>query len=225
MHLWDRAFFIGSVLAAFSQGLMLGMFVEGFTVTGREFTGSSFDWLGWFPLISGVALIFGYGLLGAAWLVLKTEGALQVWARRVGKRMLLLVLAFIAIVTLYMLRHNSEVIGKWFATPRVFFLWPVPLGTALAAAWAWRSFDHGDDLQPFISTVVMFFVSFLGLAISMWPNIVPPSIDLWSAAASRASQQFLLVGTAFLLPMILSYTAWSYWVFRGKVRADHGYGH
>jgi cytochrome d ubiquinol oxidase subunit II len=224
-RMWDTAFFAGSVLAGFSQGVMLGMFVEGFAVTGRNFSGSSFDWFAPFPLISGAALVFGYGLLGAGWLVLKTEDGLQDWARRMGQRMLTVVLAFIVIVSLYMLFHQPQVIGRWISFPNILILWPVPLGTALAALWAWRSFAGTPEVQPFIATVVMFAISFLGLAISLWPMIVPPSVDLWTAAASPSTQAFLLVGTAMLLPIILAYTTWSYWVFRGKVRADMGYGH
>ena len=222
---WDHGFFAGSVLAAFSQGVMLGMFVEGFTVTGRVFSGSSFDWVAPFPLLSGVALVFGYGLLGAGWLVLKTEGGLQDWARGMGRRMLGVVLAFIVIVSLYMLFHQPQVIGRWVSFPNILFLWPVPLGAALAALGAWRGFGGTHEMQPFLATVAMFAISFLGLAISLWPKIVPPSVDLWTAAASPNSQAFLLVGTAVLLPVVLAYTAWSYWVFRGKVRADSGYGH
>ena len=223
--IWDRGFFAGSVLAAFSQGVMLGMFVEGFTVTGRVFSGSSFDWVAPFPLLSGVALVFGYALLGAGWLVLKTEGGLQDWARAMGRRMLGLVLAFIVIVSLYMLFHQPRVIGRWISFPNILLLWPVPLGTALAAAGAWRGFGGTHEIQPFLATVAMFGMSFLGLAISLWPMIVPATVDLWTASASPNSQAFLLVGTAVLLPVVLAYTAWSYWVFRGKVRADSGYGH
>lgn len=222
---WDGAFFAGSVLAAFAQGTMLGMFVEGFTVTGRTFSGTSFDWLAPFPLISGAALVFGYGLLGAGWLVLKTEGALQIWARRMGRSMLMVVAAFIVVVSLYMLVRQPRVIERWIGFPQILFLWPVPLGTSLAGFWAWRSFNGTAEAQPFIATVAMFGMSFLGLAISLWPMIVPASIDLWTAAASPGSQAFLLVGTGILLPVILAYTGWSYWVFRGKVRADAGYGH
>lgn len=222
---WDMAFFAGSVLAAFSQGVMLGMFVEGFTVVGRHFVGSSFDWVAPFPLISGVALVFGYGVLGAGWLVLKTEGELQEWSRRMGRRMLALVAVFIAVISIYMMFRQPQVVGRWLAFPNFLILWPVPLGTALAGLWAWRSFAGTQEVQPFLATVLMFTMSFVGLAISLWPMIVPAHVDLWTAAASPESQAFLLVGTALLLPIILAYTAWSYWVFRGKVRADSGYGH
>ena len=223
--LWDLAFFAGSVLAAFAQGTMLGMFVEGFTVTGRTFAGTSFDWFSPFPLLSGVALIFGYALLGAGWLIMKTEGELQSWARRMGRLALAVVSIFIVVVTLVMLVHQPQVFDRWLRFPNVLFLWPVPLGSVLAALWAWRSLSGTGDAQPFLATVVLFGVSFLGLAIGLWPMIVPTSIDLWSAAAPPSSQAFLLVGTAILLPVVLAYSGWSYWVFRGKVRADSGYGH
>jgi cytochrome d ubiquinol oxidase subunit II len=222
--LWDGAFFWGSTLAAFSQGIMLGMFVDGFAVEGRNFAGGSFDWDHAFPLVSGLALVFGYGLLGAAWLVLKTEGSLQTWARRQGRTMLLAVLAFIGLVTFIMLFAHPLVVDRWLSWPNIALLWPVPLATAVAALWLWRAFDGIREADPFIATVVLFGVSFLGLAISFWPMIVPYKIDLWSAAASPKSQSFLLIGTLVLLPVVLIYTGWSYWVFRGKVRAHIGYG-
>lgn len=223
--IWDLAFCAGSALAAFSQGIMLGMFVEGFNVTGRTFTGTSFDWLAPFPLLSGAALIFGYALLGAGWLVMKIEGELQSWARRMGRLTLCVVLMFIVAVSLAMLLKQPQVFGRWLRLPNVLFLWPVPVTTAAAAFWAWRSLGGSGDAQPFLATVTMFGASFVGLAISLWPMIVPTSVDLWTAAASPSSQAFLLVGTAILLPVIMAYSGWSYWVFRGKVRADSGYGH
>jgi cytochrome d ubiquinol oxidase subunit II len=221
---WNAGFHWGSVLAAFSQGIMLGAFVEGFSVSGRAFSGSSLDWLHPFPLVSGVALVFGYGLLGAGWLVLKTEGELQSWARQQGRRMFLGVLAFIVIVTVLMLVGHRQVVTRWLTWPNIAILWPVPAGTVMCAYWVWRAFEHGDDAQPFIATILLFGISYLGLAISFWPMIVPYEISLWDAAASPKSQAFLLVGTLLLLPIILGYSAWSYWVFRGKVRADIGYG-
>ncbi len=221
---WDAAFHGGSVLAAFSQGVMLGSFVEGFRVSGRVFAGTSFDWVQPFPLVAGVALVFGYGLLGAGWLVLKAQGELRDWARRQGRRMLYAVVAFIVLVTILMLLWHPEVSQRWLSWPNIAFLWPVPAATALFALWAWRAFEHGGDAQPFIATLLMFAASYLGLTISFWPMIVPYQISLWDAAASPNSQAFLLVGTLLLLPIILTYSGWSYWVFRGKVRADIGYG-
>ncbi len=222
--LWNAGFHWGSVLAAFSQGVMLGNFVEGFAVQGRSFAGGSFDCVRPFALVSGVALVFGYGLLGAGWLVLKTEGELQSWARRQGRLMFVAVLAFIAVVTALMLVWHEHVVARWLTWPNMALLWPVPAASALSAYWLWRALGRGGDAQPFIATVLLFATSYLGLAISIWPMIVPYQITLWDAAASPKSQAFLLVGTLLLLPIILMYSAWSYWVFRGKVRADIGYG-
>lgn len=222
--LWNAGFHWGSVVAAFAQGVMLGSFIQGFEVTGRAFSGTSWDWVRPFPLVSGLALIFGYGLLGSGWLVLKTEGALQSWARRQGGRMVVGVVAFIAIVTGLMLLWNPQVVDRWLTWPNIAFLWPVPAATALSAFWVWRAFRKGRDAEPFIATLVLFLVSYLGLAISFWPMIVPYRITLWEAAASPSTQAFLLVGSLFLIPIILIYTAFSYWVFRGKVRGDVGYG-
>jgi len=221
---WDRAFHWGSILAAFSQGVMLGCFVLGFEVRGRAYAGGSFDWIRPFPLVSGVALVFGYGLLGAGWLILKTEGELQAWARRQGRRMFVAVAAFIAVITLLMLVWHPQVTARWLSWPGMLYLWPVPAATAACAWWVWRALSGPAEAQPFIATLLLFAVSYLGLAISLWPMIVPYEITLWDAAAAPKSQAFLLVGTLFLLPVILTYTGWSYWVFRGKVRADIGYG-
>jgi cytochrome d ubiquinol oxidase subunit II len=222
---WDYAFCWGSVLAAFAQGVMLGNFVIGFDVAGRAFAGGSFDWVKPFPLVAGVALIFGYGLLGAGWLILKTEGELQAWARRQGLRMFFAVVAFIVAVTVLMLIWHPEVVDRWLRWPNIAFLWPVPALSALSALWVWRALQGGSDAQPFIATLCLFLFSYIGLAISLWPMIVPFKVTIWEAAASPSTQAFLLVGTLLLLPIILTYTGWSYWVFRGKVRADIGYGH
>jgi cytochrome bd ubiquinol oxidase subunit II len=179
---WELAFCGGSILAAFAQGTMLGMFVNGFTVTGRAFTGTSFDWVAPFPLLSGAALVFGYALLGCGWLVLKTEGPLQAWARRAGRISLVFVLAFIVAVSLVMLLHQPQVFGRWLRFPNILLLWPVPAATAFSAFWTWRGFAGDGDARPFLGTVAMFGASFLGLAISLWPMIVPTSVDLWAAA-------------------------------------------
>ena len=220
---WDWAFFGGSLVAAFAQGIMLGMFVEGFTVTGREFTGSSFDWVAPFPLIAGVGLVFGYALLGAGWLVLKTEGELQARARRLGRFALLGVLAAIVIVSLWTPAIDPLIAHRWFSWPNLAFLAPVPIVAALLAWFIWRALSGRGEAGPFVGAVGLFLVSYIGIAISLWPMIVPHHYTLWQAASSESTQAFLLVGTLFLLPVILLYTGWSYWVFRGKVRADIGY--
>jgi cytochrome bd ubiquinol oxidase subunit II len=220
---WDRAFCGGSMVATFAQGLVLGAFIQGFKVEGRHFTGTSFDWVTPFVLMTGLALIFGYGLLGAGWLVLKTEGDLQNWARRAGRVCLIAVLVAILAVSIWTPMSNADIARRWFSWPNIGFLAPVPIITALFAAWEWYALTHRHELLPFLGAVGLFLMSFIGIAISLWPMIVPYHYTLWQAASSASTQAFLLIGTLFLLPVILMYTAWSYWVFRGKVRGDIGY--
>jgi cytochrome bd ubiquinol oxidase subunit II len=220
---WDHGFCYGSALGAFAQGVVLGAFIEGFEIDGRHFAGSSTDCFTPFTLLTGVALVFGYALLGAGWLILKTERPLQDWARRLGRFALAGVIAAIAAVSIWTPFLQPVIAARWFSWPNVAFLWPVPILTAIVAVWVWRSLNNRSEAQPFIGAVLLFVMSYLGIAISLWPMIVPYKYTLWDAASSEATQAFLLVGTLFLLPVILMYTGWSYWVFRGKVRADIGY--
>jgi cytochrome d ubiquinol oxidase subunit II len=220
---WDRAFSYGSMLGAFAQGVVLGAFIEGFEIDGRHFAGSSIDCFTPFTFLTGVALVFGYALLGAGWLILKTEGPLQDWARRLGRFAFLGVLAAIAVVSLWTPLLQPSIASRWFSWPNVALLSPVPIATAVIAYWEWRSLNDRSETAPFVGAILLFVMSYLGIAISMWPMIVPYKYTLWEAASSETTQAFLAVGTLFLLPVILMYTAWSYWVFRGKVRADIGY--
>lgn len=220
---WDRAFAGGSAVATFGQGVVLGAFIQGFRVEGRHFTGSSFDWMTPFALLTAVALMFGYALLGAGWLILKTEGELQDWARRAARVCLAAVLIAILVVSIWTPLSNADVARRWFSSPNIFFLSPVPIITALLAAGEWHALTHRHELTPFLGAIALFMTSFVGIAISLWPMIVPFRYSLWEAASSESTQAFLLIGTLSLLPIILTYSAWSYWVFRGKVRGDVGY--
>jgi cytochrome bd ubiquinol oxidase subunit II len=221
--LWDHGFCYGSAIATFAQGVVLGAFIQGFEVEGRQFAGSSLDCFTPFSLLTGVALLFGYSLLGAGWLILKTEGDLQEWARRLGRRALFGVLAAVAIVSVWTPLMDADIARRWFSWPNILFLSPVPIVTALLAWWEWRSLNNRSEATPFIVAIGLFIMSYIGIAISLWPMIVPHAFTLWEAASPPSTQAFLLVGTLFLLPIILMYTGWSYWVFRGKVRADIGY--
>jgi len=220
---WDGAFCGGSLVATFAQGIVLGAFIQGFKVEGRQFAGSSFDWLAPFPLATGVALMFGYGLLGACWLILKTEGELQDWARRAAGICLIAVLAAIAGVSIWTPLAHPNIAQRWFSWPNIAFLSPVPIITALIALGEWEALRRRHELTPFLGAIALFLMSFTGIAISLWPMIVPYHYTLWQAASSPNTQAFLLIGTLFLLPVILMYTAWSYWVFRGKARGIAGY--
>jgi len=220
---WDHGFSYGSIVATFAQGIVLGAFIQGFKVDGRHFVGSSFDCFTPFSLLTGVALVFGYSLLGAGWLIMKTEGVLQAWARRLGRFALVGVLAAIAIVSVWTPAADPAIAHRWFSWPNIVFLAPVPIITALIALLVWRSLNRQSEAGPFVGAVALFLMSYLGIAISLWPMIVPHRYTLWQAASSESTQAFLLVGTLVLLPVILLYTGWSYWVFRGKVRGDIGY--
>ncbi len=221
---WDHAFGYGSAVATFAQGVVLGAFIQGFDVEGRHFVGSSMDCITPFSLFTGVALLFGYGLLGAGWLILKTEGALQARARIQARICFLGTLVCVGLVSLWTPVMDPDIAARWFSWPNIAFLSPVPLLTAVFALLEWRAIANDKaELSPFLFAVCLFTLSYLGIAISLWPMIVPHHYSLWQAASSPDTQIFLGVGTLFLLPVILIYTGWSYWVFRGKARADIGY--
>jgi cytochrome d ubiquinol oxidase subunit II len=220
---WDHGFAIGSAVAAFAQGVILGAFVQGFNVDGRHFVGGSLDCFTPFSLVTGLALVAGYALLGAGWLVMKTEGELRRWARLRGRACLACTVVAIAVVSLWTPLANPSIAARWFSWPDIGFLSPVPILAALLAWHAWRRLGDGSEYAPFFGALGLFVISYIGIAISLWPMIVPGHFTLDEAAASPSTQAFLLIGTLFLLPTILVYTAWSYWVFRGKVKPDTGY--
>lgn len=220
---WDRAFSIGSLVAAFAQGVMLGAFIQGFAVEGRKFIGSSLDCITPFSLFTGVALVFGYALLGAGWLVLKTEGELQKRSRSQGRWCFIAVIIAISIVSLWTPYMNSDIARRWFSWPNIAYLSPIPIISTLIAIFEWRSLNNNSEIAAFMGAIGLFLLSFLGITISLFPMIVPYHLTLWQAASSPDTQAFLIIGTLFLLPIILMYSGWSYWVFRGKVRADIGY--
>jgi cytochrome d ubiquinol oxidase subunit II len=220
---WDHGFAYGSAIAAFAQGVTLGAFIQGFQVDGRHFAGGAFAFLTPFSLLTGGALIFGYGLLGAGWLILKTQEDIQARARRHGRSCLIGVLLGIAAVSAWTPLVNADIAARWLSWPNIALLAPVPIATALVAVGIWRALHSASQVGPFVGAVGLFVLSYLGIVISLWPMIVPYKYTLWDAASSQSTQSFLLVGTLFLLPIILLYSGWSYWVFRGKVRADIGY--
>lgn len=220
---WAGGFCVGSAIATFSQGAVLGAVIQGFKVDGRNFAGGSFDWFTPFSVLTGVALMLGYSLLGAGWLILKTEGDLQIWARRMGCICFMGVLAAIGIVSIWTPLTQPAIAQRWFSWPDIGYLVPVPIITLVIAATTWRSLHRGNHAGPFIGAMGLFLMSYIGIAISLWPFIVPRHYTFWQAASDPSTQAFLLIGTLVLLPVIIMYTAWAYWVFRGKVRAEIGY--
>ena len=185
--------------------------------------GTSFDFFTPFALLTGIALMFGYALLGSGWLVMKTEDELQAWSRRAGRICLIGVGIAVLAVSIWTPLVDPEIARRWFSWPNILWLSPVPIVTAAIAALCWHSLGGRSEALPFLSAIALFLMSFVGITISLWPMIVPRHYTLWQAASAPGTQAFLLIGTLFLLPVILMYTAWSYWVFRGKVRSDIGY--
>lgn len=220
---WDRAFAWGSIVAAFSQGVVLGGLLQGIPVTNGQFSGGALDWLSGFSIMCGLSLVAGYALLGATWLVMKTEGELQLWARARAEVALVLTLLAIGVVSLWTAVGFPRISNVWFSWPNILLLAPIPLLTLFAALKCWRGLLERKDAQPFFSAIAMFLLGFVGLVISNVPYLVPDSVTVWQAAAAPSSQLFMLVGTLLMLPVILGYTAFVYWTFRGKVREDAGY--
>jgi cytochrome d ubiquinol oxidase subunit II len=221
---WDIAFSGGSYIAVFSQGVALGAFISGFQVTDGVSSGGALSWLTPFNLFAGVGLAVAYALLGSTWLIMRTEGDLQQRMIRLARPITLALLAVIAIVSLWTPLAHPDVAARWFTLPNLVFFSPVPI-LVLATSWAILRFLRRKEpyATPFLLALLLLFLGYSGLAISLWPNIIPPAISLREAAAPPQSMGFTLVGALFTIPIILTYTAWSYYVFRGKVKAGEGY--
>jgi cytochrome d ubiquinol oxidase subunit II len=221
-RIWDYAFHYGSLVATFAQGVVLGAFVQGFRVEGRAFAGGALDWLTPFSLTTGVGLVMGYGLLGATWCVMKTTGELEMWARRRALAFLIGTIVLMSIVSMWVPFLGRAIEARWFTWPNILFLAPVPLLTAFTAFRIWRNIEGGAHRAPFFQAIALFLLGFLGLAVSLFPYVVPPRFTIWEAANTPASQMFALVGYLVVMPLTFLYTAYAYYVFRGKVAEDVG---
>jgi cytochrome d ubiquinol oxidase subunit II len=219
--LWDRAFFLGATVATFCQGVILGAFVQGVKVENGVYAGGPWDWLTPFSILVGLALLPGYALLGATWLVMKTEGLVQAHVRKMSLRLLVLVMAAMAVISLWMVIFDPGVRARWFALPNIFWLAPVPLLAAGAAFVLWRSLASGPDARPFQMAIALFSLGYLGLGVSLWPYVVRPSLTIWDAASPPVTQGFILAGVAITLPLVLGYTFYAYRVFRGKTGSGY----
>ncbi|QQN75793.1 cytochrome d ubiquinol oxidase subunit II [Croceicoccus sp. YJ47] len=214
---WDWAFCAGSLIAAFAQGMTLGALLQGIEVSGREYAGSWFDWFTPYTLLCGIGVVAGYAMLGACWLVWKTEGKCQDHAYRLARWGTILTLGLMAVISLYNLILRPEYRERWLDTPALFFTSQVPLLTLIIAGFLFRALFKRKEATPFWLGIALFLLGMAGLGVTMWPDIVPGSIDIWEAAAPERSQVFMLIGVAITMPLILIYTGWAYWVFRGKV--------
>ncbi|OYW61391.1 MAG: cytochrome d ubiquinol oxidase subunit II [Azorhizobium sp. 32-67-21] len=220
---WNLAFSGGSTLAAFCQGVVLGGLVQGIRVENGAFSGGSFDWATPFCFACGIGVVAGYALLGSTWLIMKTDGPVAVQARQTARLLLPVVIGFMVIVSLWTPLAFDRIAQRWFTLPNLFYLAPIPLVTALVAFQVWRGLKGSAEVWPFLGCIALFVLGFLGLGISTFPYLVPPHLTVWETAAAPASQIFMLFGVIFLLPVVLGYIAFVYWIFRGKVREGEGY--
>lgn len=219
---WDLAFFGGSLLAAFSQGVILGAVLQGVEVEGRAYAGGWWDWLSPFTALTGASLVVGYALLGATWLNMKTEGRVQERARRLAFWFAGGMLGAIAAVSAATPFLDAEYARRWFSWPGVLLSAQVPILVMIVATLLFLSLRTKRDQAPFLLALGLFALGGAGLGISIFPDLIPGKITIWDAAAPTSSLSFMLVGALILIPIILAYTAYAYWIFRGKVK-DDGY--
>lgn len=222
---WDKAFVFGSVLATFFQGVTAGAFIHGFDVNQRQFVGGYFDWLALFPLFCGIGLIIAYALLGSTWLIMKTEQDLQLKMKKIATYLVGIFLLFFIIITAITPILYAYIAIRWFSLPNISILAFICC-TALGLSWyIWLSCRKNMHYRPFICTLFLMLLGLLVFVVSIWPYVIPNSITIWQAAAPAKSQLFALIGTLIILPFVLGYTAWTYYVFRGKVNAGERYHH
>ena len=220
---WDKAFIGGSFLATFMQGISVGTLLNGIQVTGRVFTGDVMGWLAPFPLFCGVGLVLAYALLGSSWLIMKTQHELHDKMSQLTKPLTIALLVVIAIISVWTPLAHNAISERWFTRPNLYWFLPVPILVVCCGVGILRAVKRRADYAPFLLTLGLVFLGFTGLGISLWPNIIPPSISIWEAASPPQSQGFMLIGGLLIIPVILMYTFWSYYVFRGKISADEGY--
>ena len=219
---WDAAFTGGSLMATLTQGMILGALLQGIEVENRAYAGSWFDWLTPYTLLCGVGTVAGYALLGSTWLIWKLEGDAQARARKLAKIAAPATLALMGAVSLYNIGLNPEYADRWLTAPEIYYAAPVPVLTGLVALALLRTIARSNGSAPFWLGIALFFLGMAGLGVTIWPYAVPEALTIWDTAAPPRSQVFMLVGVALTMPLIIGYTAWAYWVFRGKV-GDEGY--
>ena len=218
---WSAAFAGGSTVASFAQGAVVGTYIQGFETRGAVYVGGPFDWLTPFTILTGLGLVAGYALLGTTWLIMKTDGDTQAWAYRLTPRLLAAVLGVFVIISIWTPLAQPFVRERWFGSLE--FIWILPALALLSAYFLWRGVRRRQEGVPFVATMGLFVFTYLGLLFSKWPYVVPPDYTFRDAASAPESQLFLLIGLLFVIPIVLAYTAWTYWVFRGKASADGGY--
>jgi cytochrome bd ubiquinol oxidase subunit II len=221
---WTLAFGVGSLLAAFAQGLVLGGYLSGIRVENGIFAGSTWDWLNPFSVLVAAGVVAGYSLLGATYLIIKTTADIQQASYRYAQRCAVLTLLAGIVVTLWTPVLYPYIRDKWFSLPQFYYLALLPAFASFAMLMLWRALRRRFEHAPFVWSLVIFITSFTGLAVSIFPNIVPPGISISAAAASPKTLIFMLVGIGMLIPIIIVYNGYQYLVFKGKVTGHYGDG-
>ncbi|MBX7541128.1 cytochrome d ubiquinol oxidase subunit II [Qipengyuania sphaerica] len=217
---WDISFTAGSLMAAMAQGMILGALLQGIEVQDRAYAGSWWDWLTPYTLLTGIGTVAGYALLGATWLIWKLEGEPQAHARALAKKAFFATLLLMGAVSAYNLALDPEYADRWLTAPEIYFTAWVPIVTGVIALSLLGALRNERNSKPFWLSIGLFLLGMAGLGLTIWPNVIPPGVTIWDAAAPEKSQVFMLVGVAITMPLILAYTFWAYWVFRGKVGTE-----
>ena len=218
---WNWAFAISSVAATFFQGVVLGCFVQGFTFDESAMIINVNGWLTPFTLLTGVALIMGYGLLGSTWMIMKSQGRLQSKMIHYSKGLLVLVSIFLLFVSIWTPLHSNEIFERWYSYPNFIYLSPLPLLAGIAVFLAWKNLSEQHEKKPFIYSIVIFLCSYVGIGVSVYPYLIPHQVTLWEAAAPNTTLKFILIGVVIMLPVLLGYTAYAYYLFRGKTNDNY----
>ncbi|KTD35442.1 cytochrome D ubiquinol oxidase subunit II, cyanide insensitive [Legionella moravica] len=214
--IWNWAFSISSVAVAFFQGVILGAFVQGFSIDESSMTINNPDWLTPFSLCTGIALVCGYALLGATWMIIKSSGRVQRKMIHQSRGLLVLVSLFLVFVSIWTPLHSNEIFHRWYSIPNVFLLSPLPLLALFSVYQIWQNLNGGNEYKPFLYSIVLFLCSYIGIGISVYPYLIPHQVTLWEAAAPDSTLVFILVGVVIMLPILLAYTLYAYYLFRGK---------
>lgn len=223
-HLWDQAFIWGSILASFFQGMILGAYIQGIETTNGIYTGGGLDWLTPFSIFTGLSVVVLYATLGCGWLIFKTDARVQDHMFSFMPKLIIALLVIFVAVSIYTPMVHADIANRWFSLPQLYYFSPVPILVVVFTILALLACKRRQEFAPFIYTLALVVLAYTGFLISLWPNIIPPSVTIWQAAAPHSSQLFALIGALVLMPIILFYTALSYWVFRDKVRVgDDGY--
>ncbi len=220
---WNRAFFAGSLVAILGQGFTLGGYIAGIQVKNGIFAGGTFDWFNPFTIMVGLALVSGYLLLGSTFVIIKTEGDVQQRAYRQAFISALTVAGFMILVSVWTPYHVPDLAARWFTEPRIYFVWNFPLMGMFAFGLLFWSLHKRREKIPFFASALLFISAYLGLQSAIYPMAIPPDVTIYQAASQRETQIFTLWGAGIVLPVVLAYTIYSYWVFRGKVAGEEGY--